>query len=220
MQNSTLKKISDLMKHFNDLQASREFNTLDFEEINKIIRTDTIFELKKSPESIEIIRNYSFMELEESDFHTQNIQKKFLETHNGGFKCIGVSRDGNNLVTGSEDSTVRVWNLAGRKQIACLAGHKSEVRCLALLSDFSLTISGSLDGTLIVWDMRKYRWIKVLYGHCGPVFGISFSEDEKFILSGGRECEVIIWSLSTYEILKKISTLSSVLSIIYKPSRL
>ena len=207
--NSTLIKINDLIKHFNDLKTSQEFYTYDMDEIKKHIRSETSYKLKNSYESIENIKNLFAMEIFVSDPDIQRkiIQKKFLETHNGGFMCIGISSDGKNLVTGSEDSTVRLWDVVTGKQIIYLTGHKSEVRCLALLSDFSLAVSGSADRTLIVWDMRNYRLIKTLYGHCGIVCAIIFSEDEKFILSGGCECEMFIWRLNTLNVSTKYQLL-------------
>ena len=154
------------MANLIDLITSSEFYKSDKDEIKKIIRSETSYELKKSHEDIENIKNLYYMESVESDpdNQRQQIQNKFLETHNEGFMCIRVSKNGENLVTGSEDSMVRVWDVASGNQIAFLTGHKSDVQSLALLSDFSLTISRSLDRTLIVWDMRNYRLVKVLYG--------------------------------------------------------
>ena len=171
IHNSTLKEINSLIKHFNDLKNSREFSNSCIDEVNKIINNYMDYELKMSHESLEEFSKFYFMELIEEDLkisiQRENIQKKFLETHNGGFRCGLLASDRMKLVTGSEDSTVRVWDLAAGKQVACLTGHKSDVLCLASVNDFSLVVSGSSDRSLIFWDMINFKIKKVLCGHSG-----------------------------------------------------
>ena len=53
-------------------------------------------------------------------------------------------------VSGSEDSTLKVWNIATGVCERTLEGHDNWVVCLAQLSD-GRVVSGSRDHTLKVW---------------------------------------------------------------------
>ena len=51
------------------------------------------------------------------------IEIKFLKTHSGEIKCFDISNDGKFVLTGSNDTVVRVWDFVERKQISCFFGH-------------------------------------------------------------------------------------------------
>jgi WD40 repeat protein len=53
-----------------------------------------------------------------------------LAGHEGGVWTAELQ--GNLLVSGSTDRTVRVWNLSNGDLVSTLPGHSSTVRCLAL----------------------------------------------------------------------------------------
>jgi WD40 repeat protein len=47
--------------------------------------------------------------------------------------AVAVTADGNRAITGDEDGTVRVWDLATRTQVARWAGDYAVIACTALL---------------------------------------------------------------------------------------
>ena len=57
------------------------------------------------------------------------------------------------MVSGSDDKTVRVWNLLEKRQEAVLEGHTSEVSSVAITSDNRFVVSGSSDKTVRVWNL-------------------------------------------------------------------
>jgi F-box and WD-40 domain protein CDC4 len=61
----------------------------------------------------------------------------------------------NVLVSGSRDSTLRVWDLDTGACRFVLRGHTDSVRCLVLHE--SLAISGSYDHTVRVWNYQTGR---------------------------------------------------------------
>lgn len=58
------------------------------------------------------------------------------------------------IISGSRDTTVRVWDLENKASIRQLTGHKYQVNAVAILPSGQV-VSGGLDGHLIFWDGNK-----------------------------------------------------------------
>jgi WD40 repeat protein len=58
------------------------------------------------------------------------------------------------LVSGSSDSTIRLWDLARGAEAARLEGHSDWVTALCVLPDSRLA-SGSEDNTIRLWDVAR-----------------------------------------------------------------
>ena len=56
-----------------------------------------------------------------------------------------ISADGRWGLTGSDDLTVRLWELSEAKQVACLGGHTQQVTTVALSPDGRFALSGGYD---------------------------------------------------------------------------
>jgi WD40 repeat protein len=85
----------------------------------------------------------------------------------GGWKCMGlaVSPDGQLLASGSQDRTVRVWELTTGEEVVCFKGHERPVLTVAFSPDGKYVVSGSRDTTALVWDLYPSR----APGAAGPV---------------------------------------------------
>jgi WD40 repeat protein len=64
-----------------------------------------------------------------------------------------MSHDGMLAVSGSDDKTLKVWDLTTGKLIRTLEGHADSVNAVAMSSDGTRVVSGSYDNTLKVWDL-------------------------------------------------------------------
>jgi beige protein homolog 1 len=85
-----------------------------------------------------------------------------------------VFADETTFITGSEDTTVCVWQVRIGKTFdiqlkECLRGHSARVTALAFTKSFSVIVSGSEDKTAIVWDLNRLKYVRQLQGHVGPV---------------------------------------------------
>ena len=72
--------------------------------------------------------------------------------HSGSVRSVSFSPDGSRIVSGSGDSTVRVWDAVTEKVINTLTGHSDFVMSVSFSPDGSRIVSGSWDNTVRVWD--------------------------------------------------------------------
>ena len=68
-----------------------------------------------------------------------------------------LAKDETLAVSGGEDGSVRVWDLATEREQAILTGHAGEVFSVALTPDGTRAVSGGDDGTVRVWNLTADR---------------------------------------------------------------
>jgi WD40 repeat protein len=67
--------------------------------------------------------------------------------------ALTITQNGKVLISGSSDSTIKVWDLAAGKVIATWSDHTDTVNSIALSPDERYLISGSSDKTVKVWQL-------------------------------------------------------------------
>ncbi len=65
--------------------------------------------------------------------------------------AVAFSPDGSQIISGSGDQTVRLWDAASGEELRQLIGHTSGVSSVAFSPDGKQIVSGSLDDTVRVW---------------------------------------------------------------------
>ena len=78
---------------------------------------------------------------------------------------VAITPDGTRAVSGGDDATVRVWDLATGSERAVLAGHTRPVWSVAITPDGARAASGGGDGTVRVWDLATGHEQAALTGH-------------------------------------------------------
>ena len=72
-----------------------------------------------------------------------------LQGHTDDVNCLVVHK--NILYSGSDDRTIRAWNLDTNECITALQGHTDDVRCLIVHNN--ILYSGSEDNTICTWKL-------------------------------------------------------------------
>ena len=81
----------------------------------------------------------------------------------------GSRRRADRIVSGGEDSTVRLWDAASGAELKVLRGHEEWVRAAAFSPAGDRIGSGADDGMVRVWDAASGEELLVLRGHGGGV---------------------------------------------------
>jgi WD40 repeat protein len=106
---------------------------------------------------------------------------------------VAFSPDGKRIVSGSDDSTLKVWDTDKGQEVRSLRGHAGLVTCVAFSPDGKHLVSRGYDSTLKVWDAEKGQELLSLKGHTGAVLCVAFSPDGKRIVSGSYDGTLKVW---------------------------
>ena len=101
------------------------------------------------------------------------------------------------LISGSNDRTVRLWNVETETSTCCLRGHTQCVDAVASLADGRGVVSASWDGTARVWDSNSQNEILTLRGHQGTIWMIHLSPGGETLATASSDHTVWIWDLKT-----------------------
>lgn len=83
---------------------------------------------------------------------------RILEGHKSRVNCLTFSPDGKYLVSGSDDFTVKIWDLRSSKvPISSLSSHQSSVNDVSFNGDGSVLISASSDRSVKYWDFNQLK---------------------------------------------------------------
>jgi WD40 repeat protein len=115
---------------------------------------------------------------------------------------VAISPDGQTLVSGSWDNTIKVWGLSDGKLLRTLSGHQNGVMSVAISSDGQTLASGSEDNTIKVWGLRDGKLLRTLSGHQYYVKSVAISPDGQTLVSGSDDNTIKVWGLRDGKLLR------------------
>ncbi|KAG8914961.1 hypothetical protein FRC02_004768, partial [Tulasnella sp. 418] len=141
---------------------------------------------------------------------------RVMQGHTSDVQCVAFSHDSRQIVSGSWDNTVCIWDAVTGTLTKRLEGHTSFVQSVAFSHDSRQIVSGSDDKTVCIWDAVTGTLIKRLEGHTDYVRSVAFSHDSRQIVSGSWDETVCIWDAVTGTLIKRLEGYTSyVLSVAF-----
>ncbi len=106
------------------------------------------------------------------------------------------SSDSSKVMTGSDDESVRTWDVITGALGKTLTGHTKAVVALNFNTAGNTGLSGAEDGTARVWDLDTGFLSRTFSTHTSTVNSVAFSADEAYVLTGSDDGSSRYFSLS------------------------
>jgi WD40 repeat protein len=118
-----------------------------------------------------------------------------------GKSAWAFSPDGKKLAAGSEDGSIRLWDLQTQKSSVRVIspGDGSSVLSMSFSPDGKQLAAGSKDGSIRLWDLQTQKSsVRVISpGDGSSVLSMSFSPDGKQLAAGSKDGSIRLWDLQT-----------------------
>jgi hypothetical protein len=122
--------------------------------------------------------------------------------HSSKVKSVKFSPDGKSALSGSEDKTLKLWDLATGNLLRSFEGHAHKVGSVAFSPDGSRVLSGAWDKTLKLWETATGKLLHTFEGHSGEVVSVAYSPDGSRALSGSWDNTLKLWDVATGTLLR------------------
>ena len=125
-----------------------------------------------------------------------------LSNHRDGITAIKITPDGQRVISGSYDKSLKVWDLSTGQELFTFEGHSGSIEALAVTSDCKRLVSGSslvfgsADNTLKVWDLTNGRQKFNLQGHSRSILEVFITPDDRRVISASID-NIKVWDLTT-----------------------
>lgn len=142
------------------------------------------------------VKRYNISRLEYKEY--QEVFEELIETgrHNDIYNrasCVCFMPDGKRALSGNNDGTIRLWDIANRKELKSFGANTQKIVSICVSPDGKYAFAGSSDPTLKLWDIDAGEEIKNMDDYIIKVTSSCFSPDGKYILTGTESSIFILW---------------------------
>ena len=129
---------------------------------------------------------------------------KKLDDHTDKITSLAVTPDSKQIISGSFDNTIRIWNIDGSNKILNLDIYATS---LAVTHDNKKIIAGLSNHTILIIDLATLDIINVFKEHTDFISAIEITNDDTKVISGSHK-ELIVWDIKTCNKLHFISNVA------------
>ena len=120
-----------------------------------------------------------------------------LSGHTGDITSLAFSPDGTFLVSGSEDKTIKLWDIQTGGVVRTFCGHTKAVCSASISADCTTIASGSCDKTVCLWSVQTGVCYCIINGHSSVVNSVSFSpKNPQLLISASDDETVQQWDIN------------------------
>jgi WD40 repeat protein len=123
-----------------------------------------------------------------------------IKGHLGNVVSVAISSDGCWGLSGGQDYTLRLWDLASGQCLRTFEG-QSNYNSVAISPNGHWGLSGFVNA-LRLWDLATGQCLRTFEGHSNGVNSVAISPDGCWGLSGSRDKTLRLWDLASGQCLR------------------
>uniref|UniRef100_A0A1A7YQB2 TAF5-like RNA polymerase II, p300/CBP-associated factor (PCAF)-associated factor n=1 Tax=Iconisemion striatum TaxID=60296 RepID=A0A1A7YQB2_9TELE len=153
--------------------------------------------LKAKPHQADVSRIHlacDILEEEVDEEDSSGSEIKTLRGHNGSVYRTTFLTDSSGLLSCSEDTTIRYWDLGSFTNTALYQGHAYPVWDLDVSPCSLYFASSSHDRTARLWTFSRTYPLRLYAGHLSDVDCIRFHPNSNYLATGSTDKTVRLWS--------------------------
>ncbi|KAJ1535955.1 Guanine nucleotide-binding protein subunit beta-2-like 1, partial [Cladochytrium tenue] len=142
--------------------------------------------------------------------------------HTNDVLSVSFSPDNRQIVSGSRDKTIKLWNTLGECKFNLTEdGHTEWTSCVRFSPNPAnpVIVSAGWDKLVKVWDVTKCKLKTNHYGHTGYVSTVTISPDGSLCASGGKDGITMLWDLNEGKHLYSLEAEDVINALVFSPNR-
>jgi WD40 repeat protein len=141
-----------------------------------------------------------------------------MQGHEDVTMTVCISPDNRWIASGSNDLSIKIWDLETREAVKSLHGPTQDVYDVAFSPDSKLLAVASKDRSVRVYILEEEKLLHLLKGHRDMVMEVAFSPDGAYLLSGSADRSLILWEVSSGDrIHAYMDNEEAILDLVYHP---
>lgn len=147
-------------------------------------------------------------------------QRRTLTGHLEAVRTVAISPNGKLIASGSDDGTIRLWDLQTGKLIRPIISERKSsylgINAFTISPDNKILVSGNVNGKIMLWNLQTGKLIRTLAGHGTSVLSVAISPNGQTIAStstddsyqtipAGDTNNIKLWNVKTGKLLRSFS---------------
>jgi len=118
------------------------------------------------------------------DLHAQTLETTVQRGHTRAVKSVEFSHDGAFIISGSEDKTIKLWEVSSGRELRTYNGHQSIVNDVLFTPNDAQLISASKDGHIYFWEVLTGNILKSYEQPKENILRLALSPDGHYLAVG------------------------------------
>ncbi|CDH58503.1 bromodomain and wd repeat-containing protein 1 [Lichtheimia corymbifera JMRC:FSU:9682] len=180
-----------------DVEENRSTTLVDYRSLSMDDRRDLVaYETLKARETNSLEWHSDIMQ---TFLATAYQERVTLSGHRQHAFCLAFDQTDKRIITGSDDTLVKVWDARNGHLIHTIRGHKNVITDIAINEENTLIATASSDGYVRVWAMSDFAPIATLKSGATrkPFTTVKFSPspspDTRYLMATSEDGSVRLW---------------------------